>query len=212
MAESNPPNDADVPRPENGTSGRDPRASEHAGNPAPVSADTTDSPETDPEETESESIDALTALENELARWKDLALRARADLDNYRKRMSAEKAESVRYANQSLFESLLPVLDNFHFGLEAARNATEPQGVIMGLEMVGKQFEDFLQNHHITVVPAERGTAFDPNLHDAVAQEHDPELPEGTVLKVVRNGYRMGERLVRAANVVVSKGPAESKS
>jgi molecular chaperone GrpE len=99
------------------------------------------------------------------------------------------------------------VLDNFHFGLDAARNATDSQGVLMGMEMVLKQFQDFLQNQNITPVPADPGSVFDPNLHEAVAQEHDPEVPDGAILKVIRSGYRMGERLVRASNVVVSKGP-----
>ena len=169
-------------------------------------ASPTQDPETSAEEN-LEEVDPMTALENEVAHWKDLALRSRADLDNFRKRMAAEKSESVRYANQSLFESLLPVLDNFHFGLDAARNASDPQGVLMGMEMVLKQFEDFLQNNNITAVEALPGQAFDPNLHEAVAQEHHPEIVEGGILKVIRAGYRMGERLIRAANVVVSKGP-----
>ena len=75
-----------------------------------------------------EETDPVTTLQNEVAHWKDLALRSRADLDNYRKRMSSEKSESIRYANQSLFEGLLPVMDNFHFGLDAARSATDPAG------------------------------------------------------------------------------------
>lgn len=154
-----------------------------------------------------EALDPVTALESQVSEWKDQALRARADLDNFRKRMTAEKADAIRYANQSLFESLLPVLDNFHFGLEAARNATDPQGVLMGMEMVLKQFEDFLTNQNISPVDAQPGTAFDPNIHEAVAQENHAEIDEGAIIKVVRMGYRMGDRLVRAANVVVSKGP-----
>ncbi len=150
--------------------------------------------------------DPITALQDELAHWKDLALRSRADLDNYRKRMSSEKSESIRYANQSLFEGLLPIMDNFHFGLDAARTATDPSGVLMGMEMVHKQFEDFLVNNNITTVDAESGSAFDPNVHEAVAQEFDPEVPEGAILKVIRRGYKIGDRLVRASNVVVSKG------
>ena len=165
-----------------------------------------DTPATE-EEASQEPVDPITALENDLAKWKDLALRTRADLDNYRKRMAAEKSESIRYANQSLFESLLPVLDNFHFSLDAARTATEPAGVLMGMEMVLKQFQDFLDNQNISAIPSDPGTAFDPNLHEAVAQEFDNEVAEGLIIKTVRLGYRMGDRLIRASNVVVSKGP-----
>ena len=154
-----------------------------------------------------EDIDPITALQNDLANWKDLALRSRADLDNYRKRMAAEKSESIRYANQALFETLLPVLDNFHFGLDAARTATDPSGVLMGMEMVLKQFQDFLENQNISAVSSDPGAAFDPNLHEAVAQEFDGTVAEGLIIKTVRSGYRMGERLIRASNVVVSKGP-----
>lgn len=173
-------------------------------NPSPNAGEIPANEEETPAE---EALDPITALELEVSKWKDLALRSRADLDNFRKRMTAEKSESIRYANQSLFETLLPVLDNFHFGLDAARTATEPSGVLMGMEMVLKQFQDFLQNQNITAVPSEPGAAFDPNLHEAVAQEHDPEIAEGAILKTVRSGYRMGDRLIRASNVVVSKGP-----
>lgn len=187
----------DTPSPESETFSAGERpAAENAATEAPEAADPSGNAE-----------DPVDDLEHEVARWKDLAMRARADLDNFRKRMATEKAESIRYANQSLFESLLPVLDNFHFGLDVARNASDARGVLMGMEMVLKQFEDFLEGQNITPVPAEPGTPFDPNVHEAVAQEHDAKVPEGAILKVIRNGYRMGERLIRASNVVVSKGP-----
>jgi molecular chaperone GrpE len=157
-----------------------------------------------------ESVDPIIALQDDLAKWKDLALRSRADLDNYRKRMAAEKSESIRYANQSLFESLLPVLDNFHFGIDAARSATEPSGVLLGMEMVLKQFQDFLEAQNISAIPSDPGVDFDPNLHEAVAQEFDNKVAEGLIIKTVRSGYRMGERLIRASNVVVSKGSQTS--
>ena len=162
------------------------------------------------EEAPQESVDPIIALQDDLAKWKDLALRSRADLDNYRKRMAAEKSESIRYANQSLFESLLPVLDNFHFGIDAARTATEPSGVLLGMEMVLKQFQDFLEAQNISAIPSDPGVDFDPNLHEAVAQEFDNKVAEGLIIKTVRSGYRMGERLIRASNVVVSKGSQTS--
>lgn len=225
MVESNPTSDAQAPTPEEAPPGQDPlppaNTTETGIEDTPVENAETEveaaAPVETPEEVTGEEnqetgepeeeLDPVTALEIEVAKWKDLALRSRADLDNFRKRMSTEKSESIRYANQSLFESLLPVLDNFHFGLDAARTATDPQGVLMGMEMVLKQFEDFLESHRITKVAAEPGTAFDPNVHEAMAQEHDPEVAEGAILKVIRAGYRMGDRLVRASNVVVSKGP-----
>ena len=146
-------------------------------------------------------------LAAEVAKYKDLALRAHADLDNYRKRMAREKEDSIRYANFNLIESLLPILDNFELGLAAARNAPESSGIVMGFEMVRKQLEDFLRDQGVQVIDA-LGGEFDPNLHDAVAQEPSDEAPEGSVIRQIRRGFKLKDRLIRPASVVVSKGPA----
>ena len=159
-----------------------------------------------PENTEaaSETIDPGAEVE----KYKDLALRSRAELDNYRKRVTREREEAIRYANSSLLEDLIPILDNFELGLSAAKSASDPSGIVMGLEMVRKQLEDFLRDHGVDVVDA-AGQVFDPNLHDAVAQEASDEVAEGTVLRQMRKGFKLKDRLIRPASVVVSKGPAQ---
>jgi molecular chaperone GrpE len=145
-------------------------------------------------------------FEAEAAKLKDLALRARADLDNFRKRSLREKEDAIRYANNALLEKLLPVVDNFELGLEAARQAPDTASVLQGMSMVHRQLGDFLRSQGLEEVATE-GVVFDPNKHDAVAQEHHPEVPEGQVVRQVRKGYTLKDRLVRAASVVVSKGP-----
>jgi molecular chaperone GrpE len=147
------------------------------------------------------------ALEAEVTKFKDAALRARAELDNYRKRMVREKEETIRYANSSLLEDLLPILDNFDLGLEAGRKSPEAAGIVQGFEMVKKQLEDFLRNQGVEIVDAE-GREFDPNLHDAVGQEVSADVPEGVVLRQLRRGFKLRDRLLRPASVVVSKGAA----
>jgi len=147
-------------------------------------------------------------FEAEAARFKDLALRAQADLDNYRKRAARDKEESIRYANTSLLEKLLPILDNFELGLEAARTAPDTASIIQGMAMVQKQLQDFLKAHGVEAVPAE-GQVFDPGHHEAVAQEHSPAVPEGHVVRLLRKGYKLKDRLLRASSVTVSKGAAE---
>jgi molecular chaperone GrpE len=142
----------------------------------------------------------------ELEKCKDAALRARADLDNYRKRVAREKEDAIRYANNSLLESLLPILDNFELGLEAARNSSDAAGIIQGLEMVRKQLEDFLRDHGVEVVDAV-GDRFDPHLHEAVAHEPSKGVADGTVVRQLRKGFKLKDRLIRPASVVVSKGP-----
>lgn len=146
--------------------------------------------------------------DTEIAKYKDLALRAAADLDNYRKRATRDKEEAIRYANSSLLEKLLPILDNFELGLEAAKSATEPGAIVQGMAMVQKQLQDFLRDHGVETIPAE-GVVFDPNHHDAVAQENHIEIPEGHVVRQLRRGYRLKDRVLRASSVTVSKGPAE---
>ena len=149
------------------------------------------------------------SLAAEVENYKDAALRARADLDNYRKRVAREKEDAIRYANNSLLESLLPILDNFELGLEAAKNTPEATGIVQGLQMVRKQLEDFLRDHGVEIVTAE-GNPFDPNLHDAVAHEPSPNVTEGTVIRQLRKGFKLKDRLIRPASVIVSKGPPTS--
>ncbi len=137
-------------------------------------------------------------------KYKDAAMRARADLENYRKRMVREKEDSIRYANNSLLERLLPVLDNYDFGLEAARSAGD--AVVQGLEMVRKQLHDFLADQGVKPIDAV-GQLFDPNIHEAMAQEESTEVPEGHITRQVRRGYMLKDRLLlRPASVMVSKG------
>ena len=145
------------------------------------------------------------ALQAEVEKYKDAALRARAEFDNYRKRVVREKEDAIRYANSSLFEDLLPIIDNFDLGLGAAKNSPEAAGIVQGLEMVRKQLEDFLRNNGVEIVDA-LGKDFDPNLHDAVGQEASAEVAEGVVLRQIRRGFKLRDRLLRPASVVVSKG------
>lgn len=163
-------------------------------------------PETPVEE--APSAGEATDFQAEAARFKDLALRAQADLDNYRKRAIRDKEDSIRFANTSLLEKLLPVLDNFELGLEAARTAPDTASIIQGMSIVQKQLQDFLKAHGVEPIPAE-GQVFDPSHHEAVAQEHSPAIPEGHVVRLLRKGYKLKDRLLRASSVTVSKGAAE---
>ena len=143
----------------------------------------------------------------EAEKYRDLALRTAADFDNFRKRAAREKEDSIRYANNSLLGDLLPLLDNFELGLEAAKAAPGADAILQGLGMVARQFRDFLVASGVTEIPTE-GADFDPNLMEAVGQEHDAKVPEGKVLRQARRGYKLRDRLLRPASVFVSKGPA----
>lgn len=146
--------------------------------------------------------------EAEAAKFKDLALRATADLDNYRKRATRDKDDAIRYANSALLEKLLPVLDNFELGLEAAKSAPDAASIVQGMAMVEKQLKDFLTGHGVELIPSV-GEVFDPTRHEAVAQEPSKEVPEGTIVRQLRKGYKLKDRILRASTVTVSKGAAE---
>ena len=140
--------------------------------------------------------------EDELAKWREMAVRATAELDNFRKRMAREKADSLRYANQRLLEELLPVLDNFEMGLQAAEQDSESM-IYQGMAMVKNQLDSFLTSQGVVEVEA-AGAVFDPNVHEAVSQEPSDEVEEGSIVRVIRRGYRINDRLLRPANVVVA--------
>lgn len=165
------------------------------------------SPQTEPTEADTQNGAALLAqLQSDLERFRDLALRSQADFENFRKRAAREKEDAVKYANASFLERLIPILDNFELGLGAARGNEAAAPIVAGLDMVAKQLNDFLFQHGVEPVEAE-GKQFDPNLHEAVAQEH-ADAPEGTVVRQLRKGFKLRDRLLRPTTVVVSKGPA----
>lgn len=150
--------------------------------------------------------DPMTVLALEAERWKDMAYRSQAELDNFRKRSAREAQETRAYANADLLRALFPILDNFDMGLEAARAESEKSMIFMGMSMVSRQLQDFLRESGVQEVEAQ-GKVFDPNLHEAVAQEVSATIPEGTILRVTRRGYKLKDRLLRAASVIVSSGP-----
>lgn len=155
--------------------------------------------------------DSIAALQAEAGRWKDLAYRSQAELDNYRKRAAREAQEARAYANADLLRSLLPIMDNFEMGLEAARAESEKSMIFMGMSMVQRQMQDFLRDMGVQEIEAQ-GKPFDPNAHEAVAQEPSDLFAEGTVVRVMRRGFRIKDRLLRAASVVVSSGPAKPET
>lgn len=150
----------------------------------------------------------LAQLQGDLERFRDLALRSQADFDNFRKRSAREREEAVKYANATLLERLIPILDNFELGLGAARQSAESSPILAGMEMVAKQISDFLTDSGVQPIDAV-GQKFDPNIHEALAQEESAEVEEGHVIRQLRRGFKLKDRLIRPANVVVSKGKPE---
>lgn len=157
---------------------------------------------------EAPGVEAPLTPEAEALKWKEAALRTAADLDNYRKRMARERADDLRFARAGLVEELLPVFDNFSMGLQMAEQEQDSM-IYKGMAMVKGQLEDFLAAQGLKEVTTEG--VFDPNFHEAVAEEVREGAEPGEILFVKRKGYTLHDRLLRAAAVIVAKVP-ESES
>jgi molecular chaperone GrpE len=160
------------------------------------------------ESPQGEAEDPTAGLQADLDRFRDLALRSQADFENYKKRSAREKEEAVKYANSSLLERLVGIIDNFELGLAAAKEQGADSPIYSGMVLVQKQLNDLLAENGLQSIEAE-GKTFDPNLHEAIAHEPSDEFSEGIVVRQARRGYRIKDRLLRPAKVVVSSGPAK---
>ena len=150
----------------------------------------------------------LAAAKKEAATNYDRYIRAVADLENYRRRVTREKDELRQYAVSSLMEELVPVLDNVTLALAAARQQSDAKAIGDGVTLVLEQLKGTLARQGLKEVnPA--GQKFDPNFHECISHQPDDKVAEEHVMQVVRTGYILNGRLVRPASVIVSSGPAK---
>ena len=161
-----------------------------------------------PPEDEIEALKVqLAAAEQKAAENWDKALRATAELDNVRRRVERESATLQKYALERILGELIAVNDSLELGLKAvADEDEETRKHLEGLQLTHKQFWATLERHGVSVIDP-RGQPFNPELHEAVSMLESAELAPNHVLSVMQKGYRLHERLLRPAMVVVSKGP-----
>lgn len=159
-----------------------------------------------------ELLARIDALESELAGTKDRWLRAVADLENYKKRVKREIEEAQTRTVQQILPPFLPVMDNLERALGIAEPAAQKangesaknlEQVVAGLKMVAGEFMSALNKNGIEAVPAV-GHPFDPAIHDALQQFDSPDYPPGVVIQEFEKGYRLKERLIRPARVIVA--------
>ena len=157
-----------------------------------------------PEQIEELKATAAKAEEN----W-DRVVRLTADFENYKKRAARERLEAIKFANESLLEKLIPVLDNFDMALVAAGNpqSNTVDSLKKGVEMIQGQLKSVLTESGLEEIDAAQKT-FDPNWHQAVSHQESSETGEGQVLQQLRKGYKLRDRLLRPATVVVAKSTA----
>jgi len=141
-------------------------------------------------------------LQQELSEANEKALRVQAELENYRKRARREMEEERRYALLPFAKDLLTVVDNLE---RAIASGGEGGGLLDGVKMVSAQLQNVLNQHQCVRIETV-GQPFDPNVHQAIAQEPSSEHPAGTVTREAQSGYKLFDRVVRPAQVFVSTG------
>lgn len=149
------------------------------------------------------------ALRNERDKLKDQLLRTAADFENFRRRSRRDVEDAARRAKEEAIVTMLPIIDNLERAVQAAETAQDAATVAEGVQMVLRQFEDVAEQLGLGRV-AGVGERFDPMLHDAVQQLESADHEPGTIMAEVMPGYRLGEKLVRAAMVVVAKAPTSA--
>lgn len=150
----------------------------------------------------------LKACQEELAAQKDSYLRARADLENYRRRTQREKEELSKFANENILREILPVIDNLERAVSHARcEEADAAGLLAGVEMTLSQFQKVLEKFQVTVIEA-LNQPFDCACHEAMGQIENGECDPNTVVQELQRGYLLNGRLLRPALVMVSKAPA----
>jgi molecular chaperone GrpE len=152
--------------------------------------------------------DKSADLTNELASANDRLLRLQAEMQNLRNRTSREIADERKYAALPVVRDLLPVVDNIDRAIEAAEKAGEAENLLAGFRLVKQQLHTILNNHQVELIAAEN-EIFDPNFHQAILQQPSADVPAGQVMMVTQPGYKMHERVIRPAQVIVSAGPGE---
>jgi molecular chaperone GrpE len=162
-----------------------------------------------------ENIRELLSLAAKADEYRDQLLRTAADLDNYKKRAAREKQEAIKFANESLLGKLIPVLDNFDMALAAVSSAqgekdqsASTDSLQQGVSMIQQQLRQALADAGLEEINA-TGQPFDPNYHEAVSQQESADVPEGHVVQQLRKGFKLRERLLRPATVIVAKAPGK---
>lgn len=153
-----------------------------------------------------EQLDELKAKAAKSDEHWERLLRMSADFENFKKRAARERLDAIKFANESLLSKLIPILDNFDMAVTAANGTQENvlESIKTGVQMIHGQLKAVLTESGVEEIDA-TDKPFDPVWHEAVSQQESADFPEGSVLQQIRKGYKLKERLIRPASVVVAK-------
>jgi molecular chaperone GrpE len=161
---------------------------------------------------EEEELDEFTLLtqqvqtkDQEITAHYDARLRLQAEFDNFKKRKEKELADFRKYANESLLQDILPVVDDFERAIAAAEQTHKLEDFLQGVELIFSKFLGVLQKKGVKEIEAEPGQIFNPNIHEAVTQFETDEFEEGAIAAVFQKGYYLHDRVICAPKVSVAK-------
>lgn len=143
------------------------------------------------------------AVNDAQAKLEEERMRMAADMENFKKRLTREHQEQMRYASEKVLSDLLPALDNLDLAIQYGNKHEACSDMMQGIEMTRRQLLDAVAKSGLTLV-GKRGEQFDPALHEAIGMEQDPELEKGAVTRVLQSGYKLQDRLLRPAKVMVN--------
>jgi molecular chaperone GrpE len=153
----------------------------------------------------------LEKKDEELRQKHDRLLRTQAEFENYKKRTVREKADLLKFGNESLMKELVPVIDDLERSLEHARGTDQIDTIVDGIEMIRKEFFKKLEKFGLRQIAAQ-GEMFDPLKHEAIAQVKTSVYPENAIVEELQKGYFIHDRLLRPATVKVAKSPLLPKN
>ena len=173
-------------------------------------ATTSEAPEEEVEDAEPKSElellqDALAEAEAMSAENLDGWQRARAEFQNFKRRTENQMGELRRQTASNVLSRFFPVLDDFELALENLPDASDGGQWSDGIQLVHRKLAALLEAEEVTLIEVEPGLSFDPNFHEALTQEENDEFEEGEIIEIVRRGYKMGERVLRPAQVRVAR-------
>ena len=160
-----------------------------------------------------EPADQITALLDQVAEYQDSYLRAKAEVDNIRKRAETEVANARKFALEGFIRELLTVKDSLEMALavdQSSGSEVDNRGVNEGLELILRQLESVFSKFSVEIIEPEVGDKLDPDQHQAMSVEESEDIPPNCVSKVIQKGYSLNNRLLRPAMVLVAKLPGET--
>jgi len=157
------------------------------------------------------SSEEVERMAGQLVENRDKYVRLLADFDNYRRRAQKDRQDVIQYGHENLVKDLLSTVDNLDRAIEHAHqnDGGDLASLLQGVELVQREFYAVLAQHEVFAIDAE-GSQFDPSLHEAMAHVQDDSVPPNSVIEVLQRGYRLRDRLLRPARVVVAKSSAEA--